>query len=88
MAGDVLTLEDDDRQEGEALLRPVMRDGRRLPALATLVEARTHAARELARLPRHLAALEDGPAYAVTVAPALRALADEVDRAMARDEQG
>jgi nicotinate phosphoribosyltransferase len=82
MAGDVLTVEGD-KQDGEALIGPAMRDGRRLPSVASLAQARAHAARELARLPRHLAALEAGPAYAVTVAPALKALADAVDRAMA-----
>jgi nicotinate phosphoribosyltransferase len=85
MAGDTLTVEDD-AQEGEALIRPAMRDGRRLASVATLAEARSHAARELARLPPHLTSLEAGPAYPVAVAPALKALADEVDRAMAGKE--
>jgi nicotinate phosphoribosyltransferase len=83
MAGDTLTVEGD-RQEGEALILPAMRDGRRVAGLPTLAEARAHAAQELARLPAYLHALKDGPAYPVAVAPALRALADEVDRAMAR----
>jgi nicotinate phosphoribosyltransferase len=83
MAGDTLTVEGD-RQEGEALILPAMRDGRRVAGLPTLAEARAHAAQELARLPAHLHVLKDGPAYPVAVAPALRALADEVDRAMAR----
>ena len=81
MAGDGLSLEDD-AHEGETLIRPVMRDGRRLASVATLAEARAHAARELKRLPTHLASLDAGPAYPVSVAPALRALADDVDRAM------
>jgi len=87
MAGDTLTVEGD-RQDGEALIVPAMRDGRRLASLATLRQARDHAARELGRLPPHLHALESGPAYKVTVAPALRALADDVDRAMAAMTSG
>ena len=86
MAGDVLTIEGD-KQDGEPLIRPAMRNGRRLPSVATLEQARAHAASALARLPRHLAALGSAPAYPVTVAPALKALADEVDRAMAATDQ-
>jgi nicotinate phosphoribosyltransferase len=82
MAGDTLTVEGD-KQDGEALIVPAMRDGRRLAAVATLRQARDRAARELGRLPADLHALETGSAYPVTVAPALRMLADDVDRAMA-----
>jgi nicotinate phosphoribosyltransferase len=70
-ARDVITVEGDARQ-GEALLAPVMRGGRRL-AQPTLAEARERCRRELGRL----------PAPAVEIAPALRRLADEVDRSTA-----
>lgn len=78
MARDVLTVEDD-RQAGEQLVRPVMRKGKRLQDLPTLAAARRHAAEALARLPeplRRLAPL----GYPVAIAPALEALAVEVDR--------
>jgi nicotinate phosphoribosyltransferase len=78
MAGDVLTVADD-AQAGDALVRPVMRNGRRVPGLPTLDAARAHAAAELARLPEPLRRLEK-LAYPVEVAPALRALAEQVDR--------
>ncbi len=67
-ARDVVTVLGDP-QAGEALLVPAMRAGRRLgrPALA---EARARCLDGLARL----------PAPAVEISPALRALADEVDR--------
>jgi nicotinate phosphoribosyltransferase len=74
---DVLTLEDDP-QEGEPLVRQVMRGGKRLSA-PTLAEARAHAARELARLPEALRALEDGPRHPVRIARALVELARQVD---------
>jgi len=67
-ARDVITVEGD-AQTGAALLEPVMRGGRRL-AQPTLAAARAHCASQLARL----------PAPAVEIAPALRRLADEVDR--------
>jgi nicotinate phosphoribosyltransferase len=57
-----------------------MQGGRRLQAAETLDAIRARVARELARLPAALRALDGAPAYPVTVAPALRALADEVDR--------
>ena len=68
---DVVTLADD-AQSGEPLLRPVMQRGRRLPQ-PTLEQSRQHCLRQLARLPQAFP-------YPVEISPALRALADEVDR--------
>ena len=79
MTGDVLTLETD-RQPGEALIRPMMQNGKRVHAPETLEDIRRRAAEQLQRLPRHLRELEDAPPYPVTVAPALRELAVAVDR--------
>jgi len=67
-ARDVITVEGDE-QAGEPLLVPAMRGGRRL-AQPALAEARERCLRELGRL----------PAPALEIAPALRRLADEVDR--------
>ena len=79
-AADSVTLETDP-QPGEALLRPVMQAGRRLAA-PTLEASRRHALAQLARLPARLRSLApaDVP-YPVSIAPALKALADQVDRA-------
>ncbi len=79
MEGDVLTVEGD-RQDGAALIDPVMKDGRRLGALPALDGVRAHCAAELARLPEALQRLEPGADYPVTVAEALRDLALQVDR--------
>ena len=79
MAGDVVTVVGDP-QEGEALIRPVMRQGRRVEPPEPLDAARERAAAELARLPPHLRDLQEAPAYPVAVAPALRELASAVDR--------
>jgi nicotinate phosphoribosyltransferase len=79
MAGDVITVEGDERA-GEPLIRPVMRNGRRIggrPALEAIRERTKH---ELSRLPESLRRLTPGAAHPVEVASALRALADEVDR--------
>jgi nicotinate phosphoribosyltransferase len=70
-ARDVVSLEGD-AQSGEPLVQPVMVHGRRLPRPA-LVESRAHCLGELRRLPERLP-------YPVEIAPALRALADRVDR--------
>jgi nicotinate phosphoribosyltransferase len=77
MREDVVTLVDDP-QEGEALLRPVMRAGRRLGPPEPLAESRARAARELTRLPEPLRRLED-LRYPVAISPALAALAAAVD---------
>lgn len=80
LAGDVVTVEGDP-QAGTALLAPVMRDGKRLAPAPSLDAIRVHAAAELARLPQPLRGLAQAPAYPVAIAPALRRLAAEVDRA-------
>ena len=78
MCGDVLSVETD-RHEGEPLIVPVMRGGKRL-SQPTLAETRAHAAEELGRLPDRLARLEGGVAYPVTVSQALHDLAAKADR--------
>ena len=75
---DLLTLEGDP-QEGEALLQPVMRAGRRLAPSPSLAEARRRAAAELARLPEPLRRLEEAPPYRVKISGTLQRLAAEVD---------
>ena len=70
-ARDVVSLEDDG-EAGQPLVQPVMVHGRRLPQPA-LLESRAHLLEELRRLPERLP-------YRVEIAPALRALADRVDR--------
>ena len=79
LAGDRVTLEGD-AQPGEPLIARVMADGRRLAPPPDLAATRAHAAAELQRLPEPLRRLESKPAYPVTISPALRALAEEVDR--------
>ena len=83
MTGDTLSVETDE-QPGEPLLRQVMRAGRRLQPQPSLQQCRSHAARELARLPEPMRALECAE-YPVEVA-ALRRLAYEVDRRQAGTE--
>jgi nicotinate phosphoribosyltransferase len=78
LAGDVLTLEGDLRP-GEALITPVMRDGRRLVEPPALNDVRAHAARELARLPTCLRTLRPDRAYPVQVSERLVRLAVQVD---------
>jgi nicotinate phosphoribosyltransferase len=74
MAGDVVALEDEGL-DGEPLLRPVMRGGRRLAAPEPLASARAWAAAELARLPDALRRLEGSPPYPVRISAALATLA-------------
>lgn len=78
MREDVLTLEDDP-WEGEPLIRPVMRGGRRLVPMPPLADSRARAAADLARLPEALRCLDGGTRYPVHVAPALIELARRVD---------
>jgi len=79
MTGDVLTLEAD-RHAGDPLLMPVMRHGQRLASPPTLADIRQRTTQSLAQLPEPLRRLTDGPAFQVTIAPGLIALAADVDR--------
>ena len=78
MAGDILTI-DGDHLDGEALIQPVMRAGRRIAPPVSLSESRRRARRELSRLPDRLKPLEHGPEYPVRVSQAIQQLAREVD---------
>ncbi len=81
MAGDILSVEGDGR-EGEPLLQPVMKGGRRI-APAPLSAARARAKQDLARLPEALQRLEPAIAYPVEVARVLAELTEEADRRIA-----
>ena len=83
MRGDVVSLETD-KQQGETLVTPVMRGGKRLSPAPTLAQIRERAARDLARLPDPLKRLEAGASYPVTIADALKALAAAADRNTAK----
>jgi nicotinate phosphoribosyltransferase len=85
MAGDMLSLEDDN-QPGEALLKPVIRAGRRIGEVPALAAIRERVARELERLPEPLRRLDPKTSYPVTIAEDLRCLAEETDRRLARRE--
>lgn len=83
MTGDILSV-DGDACPGERLIKPVMRVGKRLQPQPTLAEIRSHAARELERLPEPLRRLEPGAAYPIEVSSSLRDLTRQVDRALAQ----
>lgn len=65
---------------GEALIQPMMQNGKRLRPAPSLDEIREHARRELQRLPDGLRALDPAMTYPVAVAEELRVLAAEFDR--------
>jgi nicotinate phosphoribosyltransferase len=78
VAADVVGLADEPI-EGEALLRPAMRGGRRVPGLADLQAARHRAAASLAQLPPPLRRLEPG-GIPIEISRGIRAMADALDR--------
>jgi len=78
MERDVLTVEED-RQEGEPLIQPVMLSGKRLLPSVPLARLRERALAELSRLPENLRTIDPAPPYPVAVSPKLRELAREVD---------
>ena len=73
-----MTLEAD-QLDGEALIQPVMRAGRKIAPPVSLRALRARALRELNRLPEALKPLERGAEYPVRISPAIQQLAREVD---------
>jgi nicotinate phosphoribosyltransferase len=75
LRSDVLALESETIAEGRPVLRPVMRDGRRLEAAEPLDVLRDRCRASLAALPERLRALApDPPPYQVRTSPELDAL--------------
>jgi nicotinate phosphoribosyltransferase len=79
MAGDIVA-RDGDRHDGEPLIEPVMRGGRRIKAAPTLDDIRRRAKEQLDRIPEALRAVMPAAIYPVEVAGELDALAAAVDR--------
>lgn len=79
MAGDLIA-RDGDRQDGEPLIEPVMRNGRRIKPAPTLDDIRRRAREQLERIPDALRALTPAAIYPVEVAGELNELAADVDR--------
>ena len=85
MSGDILSLEND-RQQGEPLIQPFMRGGKRVTQSEPLDRQRQRTLEQIARLPKSRRTLEHAPEYPVTVAEAIRNLAREVDAAQLRSD--
>ncbi len=80
MTGDIVALEDDDPQQGESLIQPFMRSGKRLHPNPSLHELRSQTLVNYQRLPAAMTALDPAPGYPVTISSALRAMADQLDK--------
>jgi nicotinate phosphoribosyltransferase len=78
MSGDVLSLEDDDI-EGESLIQPFLKSGKRIVTSESLQKLRERALEQMKRLPQPLRALEHVADYSVTVSEKILKLAREVD---------
>jgi nicotinate phosphoribosyltransferase len=83
LAGDLVSLADD-RQNGEGLLHPMMRGGRRLPDFPDLTAIRRYAEGQLTQLPEPLTRLAPFH-YPVEIGAGLRKLAVDLDRRFERD---
>lgn len=83
MSSDLLSVEGD-RVGGEALIRPVMKQGRRLASPVPLAQSRQRALDQVERLPPDRTCLARADGYPVTVSEALKRLAREVDEMQAQ----
>jgi nicotinate phosphoribosyltransferase len=85
MVGDVISPESDN-QTGDALVKPVMRGGKRINPPPSLLEIRSRAERDLERLPESLRRLDPSARYPVIIGEALHRLAAEADRHVVQQE--
>lgn len=82
--GDLVTLASDVRGDGEALIVPVMRKGKRIKPAETLERIRERSSDQLASLPKHLIALAvSAKRYPVEMSQGLKDLAEQVDKQFA-----
>jgi nicotinate phosphoribosyltransferase len=81
MMADILST-DEDKHQGEPLISPVMKHGRRLVPETSLNDIRAHARHELERLPAELRAPKPLAPYPVEIAASLERLATAVDQRM------
>lgn len=70
----------DESLPGEPLLKPFMRQGKRLNPPEPLEQCRKHAARQLDQLPKALRSLKQESLYPVHISQTIRTLADRLDR--------
>lgn len=77
---DIIARSTEDFPDGEALIQPVMRDGRRIEPWPTIEEDRARTLASLERLPSRYQSLHDGPRYPVAHSPAIERLLEEVRR--------
>ena len=75
-----MALEDNDPQEGEPLIQPFMRSGKRLRPNPSLQEIRNQTLANYKRMPASMTALNPVPVYPVTISTTLRTMADQLDR--------
>ena len=78
MSEDELVMIDEIR-DGECLLQPFMRNGRRLEPATKLNDIRERTRTQLSRLPERLRPFSDTPPYPVRVSDAVRKLAARID---------
>jgi nicotinate phosphoribosyltransferase len=78
-AGDVIALDGEAIENGEPLLVPVMEDGRRLHAAASLADLRARCLAERDRLPDGVRRIDGAGVYPVSFSAGPRALRDRAD---------
>lgn len=84
--GDLVTLADDVRGDGEGLIAPVMRKGQRVKPAETIEHIRERSNEQLASLPEYLRVLDDSAmSYPVEMSQGLQDLAEQVDKQFTSD---
>ena len=77
---DVISLWGESSQEGEALLVPIVHQGRLVYHFPSVTELQARATEELSKLPERHMKLTDGDAYPVTLSPQLTQLRSRLSR--------
>ncbi len=88
MERDVIALQGEEVSGAEALLQPVMRDGRIIRPQPALQDSREYFRSQFARLPEPFKALQGPPAYPVELSPGLKDLQYQVECRIRQRELG
>jgi nicotinate phosphoribosyltransferase len=88
VAGDIIGLADEVRQDGRPLLQQVMQRGQPLGTVPSLHDARVYCLRRVAELPDSVKRLGEWEDYAVTISEALGAMSRAVESRVGQRAEG
>ena len=86
MSYDIVTLKND-VQDGDPLLKPVMKQGKRIISLPSINEIRKYVEEQIKQLPDYLKVLEKARSYPVRISDKLKECSVEIDKFLMKNDK-